>query len=101
MVKPLNSGNLPDDDMKLMAKSKNFISSGGGFSKLVAALVAHNGGFVGESSVEEEIARTFRFKSSPKPEKETHAIAGMIPLCLYPHMASTDGCTSCWVDYGS
>jgi hypothetical protein len=40
------SGNLPDDDLKLMMRSKNFVTTGGGFSKLVGELVVMSGGFV-------------------------------------------------------
>ena len=89
------SGNLPDDDLRLMAGAKNFVGSGGGFSELVGELVQLNGGYSTITSVQEEIGHEFRRK--PKPATSAQAVPQMVPLCTLPNMTSS-GCTSCWLE---
>ena len=80
------------------AWAKNFVRSGGGFSGLLGELVKQNGGFVGKTSIEAEIAH--RFRHGNKPAENTHAVPKMVPLCLHPGMTSAGGCTACWVGDG-
>ena len=91
------SGTSPDEDMKVMARAKYFVESGGGFTKLMSSLVKLNGGFVvSPGKMDREASKN----------KTAETTTDTIPFCgrtrsavLRPEYRLTETCTSCWLDW--